>query len=166
MTLQDHDTIVELTDEPRFAARVRRLVTVSSVALGVVVVLAVATTGAPGWVIAMLVGGWILMPATLAASLVRPHLRYGLILPASLVIVGSIAICWAWLPGSTVAAVGWVLITTGVAGGGLLGSWFWYRMAPVPHSMKDPFSAPRLVFISFHVGLIGAGVVMILWSLL
>ena len=46
------------------------------------------------------------MPVTLAASLARPRLRYGLAVPAGLVTAGLIALCWRWLPESAIGAAG------------------------------------------------------------
>lgn len=164
-TLTRSRTGVEMTADTRFAGRVRRLVAVSAVALGVIAVLALFATEAPGWLVAMLAAGWVLMPSILGASLRRPTLRYGLVVPAGLVTVGLVALCWGWMPESTTASIGWLLITAGVADGGLLGMWFWYRMAPVPPSLDEPFSPRRLALIAVHVGLVAAGTVMVLWSL-
>ena len=148
---------VELTADLRFAARVRRLSLVSLVALGLIWGLAVATLGAPPIVIAALAAGWALMPTTLAASLVHPRLRYGLVVPASLVSAGLLAICVGWLPADRVAATGWLLVTAGVLLGGGLGLWFWFRVLPVPRVLDNPFSAGRWALIGLHVALVLVG---------
>jgi len=148
---------VELTRDPRFARRVRRLAGVSAAALGLVWWLAAMTLEAPAAVDAALVVGWLLMPLTLVASLARPRFRYGLVLPASLVSIGLLAVCIGWLPDDRLAAAGWLLMTAGVAVGGGLGLWLWYRLLPVPARLDDPFSAGRWVLIGVHVALVVAG---------
>jgi hypothetical protein len=152
---------IELTADPRFARRVKRLAATSVVALGGIWALAVATLSVPPAVHASLAAGWVLMPATLVASLARPRLRLALVLPASLVGVPLVAIVAFWLPGAPVAAAGWVLMTLGVAMGGALGAWFWFRMLPVPAAFDDPYSAGRLALIAIHVGLIVAGIALV-----
>ena len=165
ITLTRPETGVELTRDPRFSGRIRRLVSVSAVALGLITVLAVATTEAPLWLIGMLASGWVTMPLILSASLRQPLLRYGLVIPATVVTVGLVAVCWRWLPVSALARAGWYLVTTGVATGGLLGAWFWYRIAPVPRSLTDPFSTTRLALVAVHAGMVSVGIGMILWVL-
>lgn len=152
---------VELSGDPRFAGRVRRLVIVSALALGVIAGLAAATTDAPPWVLAMLVIGWVAMPAILAGSLRRPVLRYWLVVPAGLVSGGLISLGIGWLPGDPAAAAGWILIAAGILIGGTLGSWFWYRLIPVPVALEPPFAIPRLALIAVHAGLVVLGVVLI-----
>jgi hypothetical protein len=148
---------VELSDDRRFARRVRRLALVASVALGVIWALAVSTLAAPPLVEISLAAGWILMPTVLAASLARPELRYALVVPATLVGVGLLAICAWWLPAEPIPAIGWVLMTAGIALGGLLGLWFWFRLLPVPDALHDPFAPGRILLIGAHVGLIVIG---------
>jgi hypothetical protein len=148
---------VELSRDPRFGRRVVRLVAVSAVALGVIWGLAIARLSAPPAVGVALFAGWLLMPVTLAASLRDPRLRFGLVVPASLVTLGLLAVCAGWLPESPLAAWGWVLVTAGVAVGGGLGMWLWYRLLPVPDALHDPFSRPRWALIGVHVGLVVAG---------
>jgi hypothetical protein len=155
---------VELSADPGFAPRVRRLVAVSTVALGVVTYLAATTTGAPLWILTMLATGWLMMPIILAGSLRRPKLRYGLVAPAGLVGGGLTCLCLGWLPDDPTTAVGWTLVTAGVLLGGTLGSWFWYRLAPVPAAMEPPFSVARLALIAVHTGLVVLGVALILSS--
>ncbi len=149
---------VELSADRRFAERIKRLAAVSLVALGAIWWLATATLQAPPAVRAVLAAGWVLMPATLIASLAAPRLRYGLALPAGLVGGGLLAICAWWLPAAPVAAVGWLLITVGIAFGGLLGFWLWYRLLPVPPALDDPYSPARWAMIGVHVGLIVIGI--------
>ena len=148
---------VELSDDPRFAGRVRRLALVASVALGVIWALAVSTLAAPPPVEISLAAGWILMPTVLAASLARPRLRYALVVPATLVGDGLLAICAWWLPAALIPATGWVLMTAGIALGGLLGLWFWFRLLPVPDALHDPFAPGRIALIKVHIGLIVVG---------
>jgi hypothetical protein len=148
---------VELGTDPHFERRIRRLAVVSAIALGLICGLAVATLDAPAAVAALLGAGWLLMPATLAASVPRPRLRYALVLPATLVSLGLLAICVGWLPGDPAAAAGWLLLTAGIAVGGGLGLWFWFRLLPVPARLDDPFSTGRWALIGIHVGLVVAG---------
>lgn len=148
---------VEVSPDPRFARRVRRLTLVSAVALGVIWSLAIGTLEAPPLVGAALAAGWLLMPLILAASLRRPWLRYGLTLPASLVTLALLAVCVGWLPAPPLAAVGWVLMTAGIALGGSLGLWLWYRLLPVPAALDDPFAGARWGLIGFHVTLVVVG---------
>jgi hypothetical protein len=151
---------VELTRDPRFERRIRRLTVVSAVALGLIWVMAVATLEAPLAVDSVLAAGWLLMPSTLVASLLSPRLRYGLVVPASLVSVGLLAVCLGWLPADPVVALGWLLVTAGVALGGGLGLWFWYRPLPVPARLDDPFSTGRWGLIGVHVTLVVTGFVL------
>ena len=151
---------VELTDDARFAGRIRRLAAVASVALGVIWLLAVTTLQAPPLVGLSLLAGWVSMPALLIASLARPSLRYALVVPASLVSLGLLAICVAWLPPQPIAAAGWVSIVVGVLLGGVAGVWFWFRLLPVPEALDEPFSTGRLALIALHVALIVAGIVL------
>ena len=151
---------VELSADAAFAHRVRRLGLVSLVALGAVWGLAVTTLDAPAIVDGALLAGWALMPAILFASLARPMLRLGLALPATLVSIGLLAIVVGWLPASPAAAVGWMLILAGVALGGGMGLWLWYRLLPVPAALSDPFSPARWTLIGLHVALIVVGLVL------
>lgn len=148
---------VELTSGGRFERRVKRLAVVSAVALGLVWVLVVRTLDAPPALGAAFAAGWLLMPSTLLGSLTRPRLRYGLVVPASLISAGLLAVCIGWLPAVPSIALGWVLMTAGVALGGMLGLWLWYRLLPVPATLDDPFSPARWTLIAIHVGLIVAG---------
>jgi len=150
-------TPVELTRDPRFARRIRRLAVVSAVALGLIWVLVVTTLATPAAVDAVLAAGWLLMPATLVASLLHPRLRYGLVLPASMVSIGLLAVCLGWPPVDPLVAAGWLLMTAGVSLGGGLGLWFWYRLLPVPARLDDPFSTGRWALVGVHVALVVAG---------
>lgn len=151
---------VELSTDPGFARRIKRLGWTSLVALGVITALAALTLDVPLPLTSALAAGWLLMPAILFASLDHPLLRYGLALPASLVGVPLLAILVAWLPGAPLPAIGWALMTSGVAMGGLLGIWFWYRLLPVPRSLDDPYAAGRLALIGIHIGLIVVGMAL------
>jgi hypothetical protein len=151
---------IELSDDPRFAGRVRRLAATASVALGVIWLLASLTLETARPIGLALLTGWVLMPVVLLASLSRPVLRYALVVPAGLVGTGLIAVCLTALPAVPVAALGWVLVTTGVALGGIMGIWFWYRLAPVPAALDDAFGPARLTLIGIHVGLILGGLAL------
>lgn len=156
-----HRDGVELTADAGMTRRVRRLVAVSAVALGVIVLLAVRDDG-PGWVVALLAVGWVLMPVFLWASLSRPRLRYLLMLPATAVTIGLVGMTIA--AGGT-SAVGWLILTLGIASGGFLGLWFWYRWFPVPFALDDPYGMPRIGLVGLHVGLVLVGVAVIVMSL-
>jgi hypothetical protein len=151
---------VELSTDQAFARRIKRLGWTSLVALGVITALAALTLDVPLPVTSALAAGWALMPAILFASLDRPWLRYGLVLPASLVGVPLLAIWVAWLPAAPLPAVGWALITVGVAMGGFLGTWFWYRLLPVPRALDDPYAPGRLALIGIHIGFIVIGMAL------
>lgn len=157
---------VELSPDRRFERRVKRLTAVSAIALGLIWALSVATLEVPTTVGAALAAGWVLMPATLLVSLRYPKLRYGLVVPASLVSVGLLAICLGWLPDDPIAAIGWVLMLVGIAVGGGLGLWFWYRLLPVPARFDDPFSKGRWALIGAHVLLVVGGFVLAAQALL
>jgi hypothetical protein len=146
----------EQSTDPRFCGRLRRLVVVSAVMLGSIALLA-ALSDAPPFGIGLLASGWILMPTLLRAGVKRPRVRYLLALPATLVTAGLIATVTHLDAGSD-ATLGWWLITAGVALGGGLGMWFWYRWLPVPESLDDPFSSGRIALIATHVALILAGI--------
>lgn len=148
---------VELTSDRRFERRIKRLAAVSAVALGLIWALVVATIAAPSAVDAVFAAGWLLMPSTLVASLRYPRLRYGLVVPASLVSVGLLAVCIGWLPTDPLVALGWLLMTVGIALGGCLGLWFWYRLLPVPARLDDPFSTGRWALIVAHIVLVVVG---------
>jgi hypothetical protein len=100
------------------------------------------------------------MPATLFASLARPRLRYALVAPASLVGFSLLAISIAWLPAGLPPALGWMLMTAGVTLGGMLGSWFWFRLLPVPPALDDPYSPGRWALIGIHVAMIVLGIAL------
>jgi hypothetical protein len=145
---------IELTTDGLFQRRVRRLVAVSAIALGIIFWLA-AHDGASWWVLALIGIGWVLMPTFLAASLSKPTMRYLLIIPATTVGVGLIAMT---LTTDGANRTGWLLITLGILSGGMFGLWFWYRWFPVPRLFDDPFGWPRLVLLAGHVGLILLGI--------
>lgn len=148
---------VELSADARMAGRIKRLGFVSLVALGLIWALAVASLDAPPLVDGALAAGWVLMPVILFASLSRPRLRYGLVVPGSLVGLGLLAICGWWLPEEPLAAAGWLSMTAGILLGSVLGLWFWYRWLPVPARLDDPYSGARWGLIGVHVALIVAG---------
>jgi len=107
-----------------------------------------------------LLAGWVLMPAVLVASLAWPIARYGLVVPASLVTLGLLAIVVAWLPPSPWAAAGGVLMLLGIGLGSVMGLWLWYRLLPVPVALEHPFSAARWRLIVAHVALIVGGMAL------
>ena len=151
---------VELTGDRRIVRRVKRLAATSAVALGLIWGLAVATLHVPSGISLALAAGWVLMPATLVASLARPSLRYWLVVPATFVSIGLLALCASWLPAAPIPALGWVSTTIGVLLGGGMGFWLWFRILPVPRVLDDPGSRWRWGLIVVHVGLIVGGVVM------
>ncbi len=152
---------VELTNEPEFARRVIRLALTSSIALGLVWMLAVVTLNLHPSLSASLMLGWILMPSILLFSLRRPRLRYALAIPAALVSVPLLIICAIKLPTEHIARTGWLLLTAGILSGGALGIWFWLRWLPVPASLHAPFSPARWSLIGLHVALVVSGLVLI-----
>jgi len=147
---------IEMTSDARFARRVRRLSAVSSVALGVISLLALATTDVGWGAIALLVAGWITMPTLLAMSLERPQLRYLLVVPASIASIGLLFTATTF-DDPALAAIGWWLIAAGVWLGGALGAWFWFRWVPVPAALDDPFSTARWSLVAVHIALIVLG---------
>jgi len=152
---------VEMTADARFAARVRRLVLTSVVALGLVFALwARGGRGGP-FVGAGLAAGWVLMPAILLLSLRRPQARYGLAVPSALVGLSLLALCLSGPAESAAATIGWWQICAGVLLGGALGGWFWFRLLPVPAHLDDPFSPGRWALIALHVALIISGFVLV-----
>lgn len=148
---------VELTTDQRFSGRVKRLAATSAVALGLIWALAITTLELPLVIDVAFAAGWTLMPTMLVASLARPRLRYGLVMPASLVGIGLLAVCIGWLPNDGLVAAGWLLMTASIALGGGLGLWFWYRFIPVPARLDDPFSTGRWALIGVHVALVVTG---------
>jgi hypothetical protein len=157
---------IELTDDARIERRVIRLAATSVIALGLLWGLATATLTIPDLVSLALVIGWIVMPITLLSSLSSPRARYLLVVPAILVTLGLLAICLTALPAAFPAAAGWLLVTAGVVLGGLLGLWFWYRVAPVPAGLDDPYAAGRWALIAIHVALVVVGLSMAATALL
>ena len=153
---------LELTADPAFAPRIRRLAATSLPALGLVWLLAATRLDAPSWVGAMLLAGWATMPLLLWASLRRPALRYGLTLPAGLVGLALLAICLGALPAAPLARLGWLLLTAGIWTGGVLGVWFWFRprWLPVPAGLDHPFAPGRWVLVGGHVGLVMVGLLL------
>ena len=105
---------IELSDDPRFAGRVRRLAFVSIAALGWLVVLWSRTAETLPLAGAALVAGWITMPLTLLASLQQPLIRYALVVPSTLVTGGVVAML-VRAPLGGVTAAGWTVILAGLA---------------------------------------------------
>jgi hypothetical protein len=152
---------VELTANRLFAHRIRRLIVISTIALGAIWGLAVADD-AEVWVLVLLGVGWLTMPTILALSLRRPMLRYALLVPANAVAIGLIGMTLT-APDST--EVGWLLITLGIVVGGALGAWFWFRWLPVPRAFDDPYGTPRVALVGLHIGLVLVGIAMVVAGL-
>ena len=153
---------IEMTADSRFGVRVIRLAATSVVALGLIWGFQFATLQTPALVGISLAAGWAMMPILLTVSLRWPIARYGLALPSTLVGGGLIAICLTALPPDWGAArVGWLMTTAGVLMGGVLGLWFWFRLAPVPRFLNDPFSPGRWILVAVHIVLIVAGLALI-----
>ena len=153
---------IEMTADSRFAIRVIRLAATSVVALGLIWGFQHATLNAPEFVGICLATGWALMPVLLIASLRWPLARFGLALPSTLVGGGLVAICLTALPPDGGAArVGWLMTTAGVLMGGALGLWFWFRLAPVPRFLDDPFGPGRWTLVVVHIVLIVIGLALI-----
>jgi hypothetical protein len=152
---------VELTSDAAFARRIIRLGVTSSIALGLVWLLAIVTLDAHPGVGASLALGWVMMPSLLFLSLRRPRLRYLLAIPSALVGVPLLVICASNLPEGPVARAGWLLLTAGIVSGGVLGVWFWFRWLPVPGWLHAPFSPGRWTLVWLHVALVVSGLVLI-----
>lgn len=151
-----------MTGDPVFAARVRRLTIISLVALGSIWWLATATLDAGPAVNLLLFAGWLAMPTVLAASLRRPQARLLVALPATAVSIALLAVCLTALPADAPERPGWLLLTAGILIGGSLGGWFWYRWVPVPEALDDPYSRGRWSLIGIHVGLVVAGLALLI----
>ena len=152
---------VELTGDAAFARRIIRLAFVSSIALGLVWLLATVTLDAHPGLNASLALGWLLMPSILMMSLRRPRLRYLLAIPSGLVGVPLLIICASELPAEQIARTGWLLLTAGILSGGVLGVWFWFRWLPVPAWLHEPFSPGRWALVALHVSLVVLGLVLV-----
>jgi hypothetical protein len=100
------------------------------------------------------------MPTVLLASLRDSRLRYGLVVPSTLVSLGLLAVVIGWSPGG-VAGLGWLLILLGVLLGGIMGFWFWYRLLPVPAALDAPDATARWALIGAHVTLIVVGLLLV-----
>jgi len=152
---------VEMSSDPAFLERVRRLATVSTIALGAMWVLAFNTLHAHSAIRLTLFAGWVLMPTVLRLSVRRPRIRLLVAVPAMLVGVALMAICLTALPSDRVARAGWLASTAGIFFGGVLGAWFWYRWLPVPAILDDPYSKGRWVLIGVHVALVVGGLALV-----
>ena len=157
MTMLLHRAGLEMSGDRLFTHRVRRLVAVSVLALGVIWLLAFLD-GAPVWVLAFLAVGWILMPTVLAVSVHRPLMRYALAVPATVVPVG---LAGMMTTASGATAAGWAVLTGGIVFGGSLGLWFWFRWLPVPRVLDDPFGWPRVSLLGVHIALVLVGAAMV-----
>lgn len=149
--------------DPGFAARVRRLIIVSVVALGSISLLVVFAADS-GWPpAALMITGWVLMPPLLASSLSKPKWRYLLPLPATTASVALLLVA-VESTGSSWARAGWWMMAGGLLTGGSLGVWFWYRWLPVPRPLDEPFSTGRWLLVSAHVGLVAIGWLLVLFA--
>lgn len=142
------------------SGRVRRLAITSAWALGVIWLLWALTVGRAPLIGAALALGWILMPTVLWASLRRPSLRLGLIVPATLVTCGVAAVAFGPLP-DDVSRAGWLTLLAGLAMGCVQGAWLWFGWFPVPTTLRDPFAKTRLRLIIAHISLVASGMVLI-----
>jgi hypothetical protein len=149
----------EMSTDHRFRARLSRLVGVSAVALGLILWAAASTTNVGGWFLGCLAAGWVMMPILLWIGRDRPAARWGLMVPATLVVVGLAGVLSGLAVGSA-AFWGWALVTAGILVGAGLGGWFWYRFVPVPDGLADPFAASRWWLIALHAGLVVVGLVV------
>ncbi len=149
---------VELTVDRSFTRRVRRLVWISLIALGAITWLAFQN-GAPAWVRALMITGWLLMPTLLALSIGNPKLRYGLLVPGAAFCVAVIGMA---LDSRGTQSVGWWIIAAGLTVGGSAGLWFWMRWLPVPRPFDDPYGVARLAVIGVHVALVLAGMAAVI----
>lgn len=155
-------TSVEMTADSRFGLRVIRLAATSVIALGLIWGFAFTTLDAPAFIGIALAAGWVLMPTLLMVSLRWPVARYGLAIPSILVGAGLVAICLTALPLDWGAVrLGWLMTTAGVLMGGGLGLWFWFRLAPVPRFLDDPFGPGRWILVVVHIALIVVGLGLI-----
>ena len=142
-------------------ARIKRLAIVSSVALGVIWLLAARSNDGTPAIEGALFAGWLLMPLVLASSLVRPRLLPALLLPSTLVSLGLLAISLNARESGSSDAPGWLLLLSGILLGDLLGAWLWFGVGPLPRCMRDPFGLPRSGLIGLHVALVAGGMALI-----
>jgi hypothetical protein len=155
-----HTRPIELSDDARFVGRIRRLGVVSLVAPGLIWWLALTRLTVPQPLLVALFTGWLLMPAVLFTSISFPTIRLLLIVPAALITAPVFAIVAGWLPGQPGPALGWILLAGGLLLGAVLGGWFWFRWAPVPDALMNPFAPARGRLIAIHVALICVGWVL------
>ena len=147
---------MEMSSDPDIARRIKRLIAISAVALGLIFLLICTAAEAGPGPTGLMIGGWATMPILLAGSLSSPRWRYLLAIPAGLV-SASLLIVALGFEGSITARIGWWMMTAGVLEGGTLGGWFWYRWVPVPRPFDQPFSAGRWVLVALHAALVVTG---------
>ena len=143
-------------DFERLHGRVRRLGAVSAIALGITWWLSREVEGAGFAEHSALIAGWVLMPATLAASLVDSRMRFLLAIPATLISLAVMRLAWLEFP-----SAGWTLLAAGLLLGSLLGTWFWFRWAPVPPALEEPFGPGRKALVAVHVTMVVVGMVLV-----
>lgn len=100
------------------------------------------------------------MPMVLFSSLRRSWLRFGLAIPASLVIGGVAAVAFGPLP-DAVSRAGWWSLLAGLVLGGIQGAWFWSGVFSLPEAFRDPFARARMRLIALHVSLVVLGMALI-----
>jgi hypothetical protein len=154
-----------MTDDSRFAGRVRRQARIGAVVLGVVWVLAIASEPVGPISQWLLLAGWVLIVGVLQLSLGTPRLRYLVIVPATLISAALLMISANNRIGQP-EALGWWLLTAGILFGVGLGVWFWFRWLPVPTALDDPFSAGRWALIFIHASLVVVGLLIVAAGLL
>jgi hypothetical protein len=152
---------IELSADPRFARRVRRLGIVSLAGPGLLWWLAATRLALPPPLLTAMLAGWLLMPSVLFASIPLPALRPLLIVPASLITAPVLGIVVWWSPERLIPSLGWALIAVGLLIGAVAGGWFWFRWGPPPPAaFDDPFSPARWGLIALHVGCLAVGFVL------
>jgi hypothetical protein len=154
---------IERSTDRRFVRRMKRLIGVSAIALGLITWLGLAVAGAGVLPNTLLVGGWVSMPLLLAAGLTRPGWRYLLAVPAGMVLAGLIVIALGAAE-DPASRTGWWLMAGGILLGATLGGWFWYRWVPVPRFLDDPFSPVRWSLVAAHTGLVVLGFALVVVS--
>ena len=152
---------IEMSADRAFRLRIVRLAAVSAVALGIIWALAADVRQVGLIPMRLLASGWALMPTVLLASLGYPRLRYALVVPATLVTIALGTVSLDVLSRADKLAAGWLLVTSGVLVGDILGLWFWFRLVPVPSALNDPFSRDRWALVGLHVALVAGGLVLI-----
>jgi hypothetical protein len=135
---------IELSNEPRFSRRVRRLGVVSLVAPGLIWWVAATRLATPQPLLVAQLAGWWLMPAVPFASLPFPSIRPPLIIPATLITAPVLAIVAGRLPGQPIAGLGWLLVAAGLLLGDLMGGCSGF--------VGSPCQMPSMSHSALHAG--------------